>query len=92
MTIFLLWITGILLVVMPLVWLFYKPVNCPKRQQTIEQRESIKNESLYWDEWSGSRFIRQTNPQAFSKGKRKIKTQIARSNPVTGDYEVLVYE
>jgi hypothetical protein len=36
--------------------------NIAARTQTTAQRNEIKRTAAYWDEWSGSRYVRRINP------------------------------
>jgi hypothetical protein len=81
-----------------------KIFNESKTDQPIEEKLQLKRVSMYWDEWSGSRYVRRENPimkmsenewrlSGYYNGKPKSELefidQITRSNPVTGEWSIL---
>jgi len=46
--------------------------------------DEFKSNFEYWDEWTGSRFVRVENPKPSKNAK---PGSICRSNPVTGGWE-----
>ena len=75
------------------IWNRYKQ-SLPKTlsmfasSKEIEDIEHFKNKFHYWDEWSGSRFIRRENPNlGTAKGNKIELGTVCRSNPVTGYWE-----
>lgn len=98
-----LYLVAILLIVMPMVALFTMS-EAPKGTQSDSEKKSIRKHARTWELWTGGRFEKMDNPIAemslqeymrsdwSEPGETKlpeIKDYTARSNPVTGDYEIL---
>ena len=63
--------------------------RCRSAFENIKQLEdvsSFKEPFQFWDEWSGSQFIRRENPR---QTRRTQAGTVCRSNPVTGFWEAL---
>lgn len=52
----------------------------------LQEVDTFKEKFEYWDEWSGSQFVRRENPRQTSRTKTGT---VCRSNPVTGFWEVI---
>lgn len=55
-------------------------------KDTMEKIEKFKSKFEYWEGWSGSRFVREKNP---NPTKETVKGSVCRSNPVTGQWEAV---
>lgn len=64
------------------------PRCCSMREtgKQLQDVDSFKSQFQYWDEWSGSRFVRRENPRPNHKTQSGT---VCRSNPVTGFWEAL---
>jgi len=51
-----------------------------------EKVDRIKSKYEYWEEWSGSRFIRRLNP---NPTKETVAGSVCVSDPVTGEWKAL---
>ena len=70
----------------------YRETQVPRYRSWFENSkqmqdvDTFKEQFQFWDEWSGSRFVRRENPRQ----TRQIQTgTVCRSNPVTGFWEAL---
>lgn len=52
----------------------------------LEKVDTFKEQFQFWDEWSGSQFVRRENPRPRS---RTVTGAVCRSNAVTGYWEAL---
>lgn len=73
--------------------------------QTTAEKNTVLREAQFWESWSGSRFIREDNPIINMTRREYLRSEwsteddrskpnivvgrIARSNPVTGNWEIL---
>lgn len=56
--------------------------------QTTEEAQKILDKCRYWDRWTGSRYVRSENPK-WNDPKYDVKDCVARSNSVTGKWEII---
>lgn len=80
------WISVILITLFFVLATFIFGANVPE-SQSIEKKQKILDSCRYWDCWTGSRYVRTENPLWNTKNS-SVKDAVARSNPVTGDWEV----
>lgn len=55
-------------------------------RKQLQDVDNFKSQFQFWDEWSGSRFVRRENPEQTDKTQPGT---VCRSNPVTGFWEAL---
>lgn len=63
--------------------------KCRSMFETAKQLEAVdsfKEQFQFWDEWSGSQFVRRENPR---QTRKTVTGSVCRSNPVTGFWEAL---
>ena len=61
----------------------------PNKLKNIDDINAFKNEFAYWDEWTGSRYVRRLNPnpKRIKRGLEVPRKGTCRSNAVTGEWE-----
>jgi hypothetical protein len=57
-----------------------------EKGKQLQDVDSFKSQFQYWDEWSGSQFVRRENPR---QTDRTQPGTVCQSNPVTGFWEAL---
>lgn len=62
------------------------PRQVSQSPEAMKARDLFKSKFGYWDEWSGSRFVRRENPDPQTYTDLKA---VCRSCPVTGEWKPL---
>jgi len=59
----------------------------PKINDHEHSCDILKKNTHYWDEWTGSRFVRIENPDIFKNGNTVKSGSVCYADPVTGKWK-----